>query len=107
MSNETDPRTKLSKLRADGMITEDEFATEDGRLAKAQAAGRDLAAWEQKHGHTEPRANWDKGGTRNAGARAKLRRYRTGWADVPSLPACLARQDSGQYSGRVHLFTVR
>lgn len=54
------------------MITEDEFATEDGRLAKAQEAGRELAVWEQKHGHTTPRANWDKGDTRNAGAFSHL-----------------------------------
>jgi hypothetical protein len=45
--------------------------TEDQRLAAAIAAGRNVALFEIRNGHTTPR-NWDKDGEHNAGAYSHL-----------------------------------
>lgn len=43
----------------------DDITTEDARIAAAQEAGRNVAAYEIRSGFTEPR-NWDKDGQHNA-----------------------------------------
>jgi len=48
------------------------FDTEDGRLAAAEAAGRAVAYFEIRNGHTTPRENWDRDGDHNAGAYSHL-----------------------------------
>lgn len=48
-----------------------DLTTEDGRIAAAQAAGRNVARHEALAGHTEPR-NWDKDGVHNAGVFSHL-----------------------------------
>jgi hypothetical protein len=47
------------------------LSTEDERIAAAQRAGRKVAQFEIKEGHTEPR-NWDRDGVQNATAFSHL-----------------------------------
>jgi hypothetical protein len=44
---------------------------EDARIVAATAAGRNVALFEIRNGHTSPR-NWDKDGVHNAGAFSHL-----------------------------------
>jgi hypothetical protein len=52
-------------------MTAFDLTTEDGRIAAAQEAGRNVARHELKEGHTEPRS-WDKDGVQNARAFSHL-----------------------------------
>lgn len=47
------------------------MTTEEERIATAQQAGRNVAGYEVRSGHTEPR-DWDKDGQHNAGAFSHL-----------------------------------
>jgi len=47
------------------------FETEDGRIAAAESAGRNVALFELREGHTEPRS-WEKDGQPFAGAYSHL-----------------------------------
>jgi hypothetical protein len=60
-----------SELRNNGMVTDEEFKTEEGRIAMAEAAGRRVARFELKEGHTEPR-DWTKDDNPYAGAYSHL-----------------------------------
>jgi hypothetical protein len=59
------------ELRNNGMVTDDEFKTEEGRIAMAEAAGRRVAKFELKEGHNTPRS-WEKDGDPYAGAYSHL-----------------------------------
>lgn len=48
-----------------------DFSTEEGRIAAAKEAGRNVAQFEVKSGYTEPR-DWDKDGVQNARAFSHL-----------------------------------
>ena len=47
------------------------LSTEEGRLAAAQEAGRNVAGYEIRSGHTEPR-DWEKDGDLYAGVYSHL-----------------------------------
>lgn len=47
------------------------FETEDGRIAAAETAGRNVALFEIRNGHTTPR-DWSKDGNPTAGAWSHL-----------------------------------
>jgi len=48
-----------------------DFTTEDGRIAAAQEAGRNVAEFQIRNGHTTPQG-WDKDGEHNAAAFSHL-----------------------------------
>lgn len=48
-----------------------DLTTEEGRIAAAKEAGRNVAHFEIRSGHQEPR-DWDKDGVHNAGAFSHL-----------------------------------
>lgn len=53
------------------LVTPDEFATEEARNNLAEAAGRNVALFELRNGHTTPRS-WEKDGELYAGAYSHL-----------------------------------
>lgn len=61
----------MTTCKRDGMLTDEEYDIEDGRIARAEAAGRAVAKFEISSGHSVPR-DWTKDDDPHAGAYSHL-----------------------------------
>lgn len=63
--------TEEGRARYRELVTAEEFATEEGRYNMAATAGRNVALFELRNGHTVPRS-WERDGDIYAGAYSHL-----------------------------------
>ena len=61
----------MSTIKRNGMLTDEEYDIEEGRIAAAESAGRNVALFELRSGHTVPR-DWSRDGDPYAGAYSHL-----------------------------------